>query len=230
MKGLLAFTAVVVALAIAAFSFTPVTAGQGNGAPNGGHYNLNIIGVTNDKSADFGGGNGGRIFVPLGSRDECKSTQILLSEGPFDVIDANGTDGSAAFQLPNPDPENDGVTSYSVFLRVLGKPNGKVTITTCATDPYDGAQVVSDLKVIEVRDSPAHGSNKFRNVSAELLYIYANVWDAQKQAYVYMRVPLFSPLLQDYLWQYDNNGLKLCQLRFYDVSTTVPSAADVQPK
>ena len=33
----------------------------GNGAPSGAHYNLNIIGVPKDKSADFSGGNGGRI-------------------------------------------------------------------------------------------------------------------------------------------------------------------------
>jgi hypothetical protein len=28
-------------------------------------------------------------------------------------------------------------------------------------------------------------------------------------------VSLFDPCLQDFLWQYDNNGLKLLQIRFY---------------
>ena len=36
----------------------------GNGAPNGPHYNLNIIG-TNDKTADMDGANGRVIFVKL---------------------------------------------------------------------------------------------------------------------------------------------------------------------
>ncbi len=30
-----------------------------------------------------------------------------------------------------------------------------------------------------------------------------------------VRVNLFNPCLQNFLWQYDNNGLKLLQLRFY---------------
>jgi hypothetical protein len=33
---------------------------------------------------------------------------------------------------------------------------------------------------------------------------------------------LFSDALQGYFWSYDNTGLKLAQLRFYEVSTTVP--------
>jgi hypothetical protein len=28
-------------------------------------------------------------------------------------------------------------------------------------------------------------------------------------------VSLFSSVLQDYVWQYDNNGLRLAQIRFY---------------
>jgi len=35
------------------------------------------------------------------------------------------------------------------------------------------------------------------------------------------RVPLFDGGLTDFFWQYDNNGLKLAQLRFYEVPTTV---------
>jgi hypothetical protein len=80
----------------------------GNHAPSGAHYNLNIIGVPKDKSADFNGGNGGRIFVDL-----VGSTKIDLTEGDYDVLDANGTDGTAAFQLPNPD-DGTGQLAYSV--------------------------------------------------------------------------------------------------------------------
>jgi hypothetical protein len=225
---------VVMALAALGVVSAPALAGQGNDVPSGPHYNLNLIGVKNAKNVDFDGGDGHRIFVGLGSKDgDASRTRILLTEGEYAVLDANGTDGEAAFQLPNPDPENDGVTVYSVYLRVLGKPDGRIRMATAATDPLTGEEVVSDLQVVEVRDSPAHGNNKFDNVSAELLYIYAYVAvgvDAGgNYIYEYMRVPLFSSLLQDYLWIYDNNGAKLVQLRFYEVPTTVPDPADVQP-
>lgn len=35
------------------------------------------------------------------------------------------------------------------------------------------------------------------------------------------RIPLFDERLQGYFWEYDNNGLKLLQLRFYEVPTDV---------
>src|SRR5690349_18184500 len=62
----------------------PVT---GNGAPSGPHYDLNIIGVPKSKTADMTGDNGHRIFVALSG-----NTKILLTAGPFEVLDANGTD------------------------------------------------------------------------------------------------------------------------------------------
>src|SRR6478672_10536975 len=62
----------------------------GNGAPSGAHYTLNIIGVPKDKSPDFSGGNGHRIFVDLGKTGEAANTRINLSEGDFSVTDANG--------------------------------------------------------------------------------------------------------------------------------------------
>ncbi|MFZ5891289.1 MAG: hypothetical protein ACOY0T_09585 [Myxococcota bacterium] len=182
----------------------------GNGAPNGAHYNLNIIGVDNAKKADMTGNNGGRIFVPLSG-----SAKINLSEGSFQVLDANGTDGTAAFQLPSPDPDNDGTTTYSVFARALGKPGGSSRTTTCATDPTTGELWCSVYSSVLVRNS---GKSRFENVSRELLYVYADI-DGDGTA---ERYPLFSTALQDYYWQYDNQGLRLAQLRFYEVSTTVP--------
>src|SRR6266699_1364267 len=65
----------------------------GSGAPSGAHYDLNLIGVPKGKTADMTGDNGHRIFLPLWG-----SAKINLSEGDFQVLDANGTDGVAAFQ------------------------------------------------------------------------------------------------------------------------------------
>ena len=183
--------------------------GRGNGAPSGAHYSLNLIGVPQGKTADMTGNNGHRIFMPRSG-----SAKILLSEGSFQVLDANGTDGSAAFQLPSPDPDNDGLTSYSVFARALGKPGGSSTTTTCATDPADGELVCSLEASVLVRSS---GKSSFTNVSRQLLYIYADLdGDGDTERY-----PLFDGTLEDYFWQYDNSGLHLAQLRFYEVVTDV---------
>ncbi len=201
-----------IALAIAAVLLLAVVipAAAGNGAPSGPHYDLNIIGVPKGKTAPMTGSNGHVIFVSLD-----KPTKILLSAGDFQVLDANGTDGSAAFQLPNPDPTNSGQTTYSVWARALGKPGGSSTTTACATDPVTGELYCSVYSMVLVRST---GKSTFDNVSKDLLYIYADV----KGTGSLQRYPLFDSTLMDYFWNYDNNGLKLAQLRFYQVSTTVP--------
>lgn len=190
---------------------TIVTEGNvtGNGSLSGSHYQLNIIGVPRNKTADMTGNNGGRIFVPMYG-----TTKIMLSEGAFGVLDANGTDGVAKFQLPNPDADNDGITSYSVFARPLGTPGGTSTTTTCATDPLTGLVVCSNASYVAVRTS---GKTSFTNVSNQLLYVYSDL-DGDGVA---ERYPLFDDRLEDYFWQYENTGLKLLQLRFYPISTNV---------
>lgn len=177
----------------------------------GAHYNLNIIGVPQGKTADMTGDNGHRIFVP-----RFGSTKILLSQGDFGVLDANGTDGSAAFQLPNPDPDGDGVTAYSVFARALGKPGGKSTTTTCLLDTVTNETYCSIYSMVLVRSK---GGSKFQNVSKELLYVYA---DTNLDGIV-ERIPLFADPLDQYYWDYTNDGLYLAQLRFYEIATTVPA-------
>jgi len=226
--GMLAAVALVAVIALLAMDSDVAVAGKGNDLPSGPHYNLNLIGKSwDDKAPIENCGEGRRIFVKLAKGERVK-TRILLQEGEFGVIDCDGTDGQAAFQLPNPDPDNTGTTEYSVYIRLRGKPGGDIIMDTCATDPLTGEEICYDYKVVEVRET-GHGKNKFRNVSTELLYIYAwvcvdyNEVTEQCEEYEYMRVPLFSDVLQDYLWQYDNNGVRLAQLRFYPgVSTTVP--------
>src|SRR5438105_4371608 len=88
----------------------------GNGAPSGTHYNLNIIGVPKDKTADMNNNDGHRIFVQLvGGEDATKLSgqtfstitkvnKIFLVPAPvggtFQVLDANATDANGAmFQL-----------------------------------------------------------------------------------------------------------------------------------
>lgn len=184
--------------------------GASNGSPSGAHYNLNLIGVPRGKTADMTGNMGRRIFVPLVGN--CK---INLAPGDFQVLDANCTDnGQSQFQLPNPDPDNDGVTTYSVWARALGRPGGSSETTTCATDPTTGEEWCSVYSMVQVRN---RGRQSFTDVSRQLLYVYADIdGDGNLDRY-----NLFSDSLEDYYWNYDNNGLKLMQLRFYEVSSNV---------
>lgn len=192
------------------FSIFSLSALAGNGAPTGAHYNLNIIGVAKGKTASMSGSNGHVIFMPL-----VGNSKILLSEGPdFQVLDANGTDGSAKFELPNPDPDNSGITTYSVYARALGKPGGSSTMVPCATEIINGEELCSTQSLVSVRSS---GKQSFSNVSQQLLYVYVDV-DGDGDI---DRVPLFDDRMRDYFWSYDNRGLKILQLRFYPISTNV---------
>ena len=189
-----------------------IVTGAGNGAPSGAHYNLNIIGVPKDLNPNFTGGNGHRIFVDLLGR-----TKILLRKGEFDVLDADGTDGTASFQLPEPDATDDGITDYSVFVRGLGKPGGSAMMTSCYFDQQTQTEFCSGGEYIV--NVTSHGNNnKFQNVTNQLLYVWADI-DGDGDV---DRTELFSDTLDDYYWYYDNTGLKIAQLRFYpNVGTEV---------
>ena len=206
---------VVAALALA-FSALPALGATGNGAPSGPHYNLNIIG-TGDKSADMTGNNGHRIFVPLYGR-----SAIYLFESPeqgyYAVLDANGTDGPSSCCRT---PIMRTMASRSTrSMPALGKPGGNATMQTCATDPTTGEEVCSmdlDGTDILVNLSRTNGKQSFDNVSRELLYIYADLdGDGTLERY-----PLFDDRLEDFFWEYGNNGLRIAQLHFYQVSTDV---------
>ena len=192
-----------------------------NGAPHGAHYNLNIIGVPRGKTADMSGNEGHRIFVP-----EYGGAKIYLSVGDFQVLDANGTDqNGAAFQLPLPaecyatvDPVTGDVVTpdrctvrYTVWIRLLGRPGGNMAMYTCVEDPdLPGGYLCSDPEWW-VELTRYKGKSTFTNVSRELLFLSADVDDDG----VLEHVQLFDPLFDTYYWQYDNNGVKLAQLRFY---------------
>jgi len=140
----------------------------------------------------------------------------------------------------------DTLSDYSVYVRPLGKPGGWATITTCAelldstfagllpgnfiralnrAGAFGGyASIEAVGQEITLRDK---GPSKFQNVTAELLTIVFKVevdTDGDLttvEETVYVRVPIFDPILEGEYWEYDNNGLKLLQVRFYDNQTDV---------
>lgn len=199
MKKILAIVLAVALVASVAGVALAQVAQTGNGAPSGPHYNLNIIGVSHEKTGmgDIAGGHS--IFVELYSTKQGKvgvETDIMLSPGAdFYVLDKDGTDGEASFQLPT-----DVATEYTVWARALGKPNGSANMTLCAWDPLEMTYVCS-VGTILLR---TNGKQQFKDVTDVLLYID--------------KVPIFDSMYQDYFWAYDNNGLKLAQLRFYPVN------------
>jgi hypothetical protein len=213
-------------------------AGKGNDLPSGQHYNLNLI-ASKEKNIGEGDtpGHGHRIFVRQGG-----NTRILLTEGPFDVIDYDGTDGVAKFQLPHPDEDETPddqwtVSDYSVYIRIRGKPGGEIRMQTVGIDDR-GVEYGSDYTVVEVRTvgkNKPDGHQKFNNVSKELLYIYAWVYDWNKEVWEYVRLPLFDERLETYLWDVNTNDkFKIAQLRFYpyeetDIPPVDPGPAPTDP-
>jgi len=86
--------------------------------------------------------------------------------------------------------------------------NGAVADTVCSTE-----------NEVFVRGT---GKSSFKNVTQALTTI---VIDAVSESAAFaacggtnqasIRVNLFDPCLEDYFWRYDNNGLRLLQIRFY---------------
>lgn len=217
------FVAVVLLMVL---TVMPASANDKNGLDvNGWHFTLNMIGVQNPKNASMDCSSGSRMFVGLGKAGEAANTKINLSMGDYQVLDCNGTDGTAAFQLPNPDPDGDGTTAYSVYVRALGKPGRYAKMQTCATDLMGDTYCAVDIAggVEQITIGPRKGQSIWDNVSKDLLYVDICVaWDINDVCTAYDQVPLFSAMAEDYYWDYDNYGLKLAQFRFYPVPTDTP--------
>jgi len=218
----------------------------GNGAPSGAHFNLNIIGVPKDKTATMTIGDGHRIFIQLNGGENAvslngklssqmsKVNKIFLQPAPagesFQVLDANATDSNGAlFQLPA-----DVSATWTVWARALGKPGGKSNTTTCATTAgADGVfgtaddEIVCSLSTLSMERTK--GKQTFTNVSPQLLFITITVDPTANTALATclgvttttdVTLSLFNSCLQSFFWNFDNQGLKLLQLRFYPASGT----------
>jgi hypothetical protein len=113
-------------------------AGKGNKAPSGKHYNLNIIGVPNQKNANFDGGNGSRIFVL-----RTGSTQFYVHGGDsYEVLDHDGTDGKVGEDRLNPGiifPYKSDAWQVEIYVRLVGPKTSSVRWTS---KYFDGAEWV----------------------------------------------------------------------------------------
>ena len=207
---------------------------------NGPHFNLNLIGK---KSTWSGGGsydNPDRhtIFVPEDTTgwtietpgDDATTNvgtlegiKILMTQGTeFAVIDGNGCDGEAAFQL--------GPGTYRVYIVAKAKPAKKdapeyytnITGWVYAMDEV-GAAYYFDIGFVKVTKSKKWkdatelfyvdcGEDPFGIVPCNGLGTWVFTYLEDLEA-----APL-DPLIVDtaYFWQYDNHGNKLVKVRFYE--------------
>ena len=99
-------------------------------------------------------------------------------------------------------------------IRALGKPGGEVTITPEAT--FDGT--TSDLYFYlgSITIERKRGKPKTENIT-KLFYVDVTITDAAGNVTTYTNTWVFDiDELLEYLWNYDNKGLKLLQVRFYE--------------
>ncbi len=209
----------------------------------GPHFTLNIIGTnrefcdgsgsdTDCFSVDLTGSNRHSIFVALGTigAGSPVKSNIYLQEGDFKVCDGNAFDetydcsnppvkikntNGATFRLPcNETINQTGATAdactggevYTVWARALGQPGGLAEITTCVEDSGltgNVNRICSLESAILLRNT---GKNSFKNETNALTSFVAANGD---------RFNLFDDDFQDFLWEYDNKGLRNAQLRFY---------------
>ncbi len=217
-----------------AFAAGAVLAQNGNPCPGDKEYQVNLIGVPKDKNPDMTNTNGARIFVPLSgptniymTGDTDTATDGLQCGNSFKVLDANGTDGSATLLVPCT-PVNSTSTSpgvcFDVFATPLGTPNGKADVdVVCEFDATVVlADVTADMCVLGNIDfSLERGKGKpvqqditpFMRASGCFDTNASGTCDKGEKAF--NNIWIFNlEALEDYYWIYDNEGLRVAQIRF----------------
>ena len=192
-----------------------------------------------------GGGNDqNHIYLCNSSNGEndvvdprCDAWRANGHVGDFGVIDANGTDGDGAlFGLPDPcagSVSTDGCSpTYAIWARA--KTGGSAIITTCADETGAGFDGTDDVwcgsNGITLSRQTAR---KAIDVSSNLLFMTISVNDATDPGLAACIDPdsdatdglpdsyniyIFDRCFENYFWNYDNNGLKVLELRFYFAS------------
>jgi hypothetical protein len=215
--------AVVIASIATVFS-EPASAQVGKGL-SGAHYTLNIIGVSHDKTAVMDGSNRHTIFVPLQTGGAVpRDVKIYYVAGDrFEVLDGNATDGEATIMVPS---EPLGDLSYDVYAWGLGKPDGNAVVTAeCVfdnetLDACTDTLLMGGFTVTRSKGQPKRVdiTNVFRATGCIDLGGTVGVCDTGDLGF--KNVWVFNiPNLLEYFWNYDNNGLKLMHIRFYETTS-----------
>jgi hypothetical protein len=238
-KMIIATFAVVLALA---FSIAPVSAKHDAGPKpgtdfNGPHFNLNLVAKNKVMPGGYDNSSRHTMFVPLdtsgmtfdinqpnnlnGNPGTMDGIKIEMTQGPeFAMIDGNATDGYGAFEL--------GPGKYMVYIAVKAKSpkfDDAYTDITGWVEAYDNlGQLWYYIPVGSVNVSK--GKNKWTDAT-DLLFVsdaedpFDFVNGDDMWVFDYMAgLDVWTTDLYDfsdlaYLWQVDNHGNKLIQVRFY---------------
>ena len=216
-----------------------------NGFPSGRHYNLNIIGVPMDKEVpDMKGSNRHTIFVPLNSgEDVARQVKIKYVTDPADpesfrVLDGNATDDNEAIiQVPyeycnDYDAGCIDLLSFEVYARALGKPGpttGAIVTAECeykleVVDP-DGTEGLTCEDTLLMGSFVAKRPGK-KPITQDITNVFratgcldyaGEIGFCDTGDLEFRNIWIFNiEELDSYMWDYDNNGLKLLQVRFYE--------------
>jgi len=211
-----------------------------NDGMTGKHYQINIIGVPHDKTVDMTNSDRRTIFVPLQSGgDVGRKVKIYYVVNPddnsFKVIDGNATDDNeATIQVPYEycTDYTTGCTDllgYNVYAIALGKPLGGAIVT--ADCSYTEQVVNTDGTTgLTCQDTLLMGSfditrQKNKPTVKDISDIFRATGCLDNNAdgtcntgdLEFRNMWIFNiEQLSSYMWDYDNNGLKLLQVRFYE--------------
>ncbi len=146
------------------------------------------------------------VYVPMYG-----SCRIDVSEGSFPVLDADCTDGVATVRLPNPDPQQSGRTSYTVWARALGRLRTATDPSICVDDEVTGDRFCPTESTVVV-----HGDAAPHDATNALLETHADL-DGDGVAEEY---DLFEQRLEGYTWRHHGMGENVAELRLYAAPTT----------
>lgn len=166
--------------------------------------------------------------------NRCNDWNTANPNKDFGVIDANATNSDGAlFALPDPCADADSKTScdpsYAIWARAKAG-SGSATITTCAEEYYDDLVTPTDgydiwcgdngvtlskqtaFRAVQVTDALLYMNIEIDGtVDTELATCVGTTTDGKETIKIY----LFDQCFENYFWNYDNNGLKNLELRFY---------------
>jgi len=191
-----------------------------------------FVQLFSDKNKGWGGN---KVLDDITWSTFDKTNLILLTPGDYGVLDANATDRDGAlFRLPDP-----ATTTYTIYARAHGKPGGSTVMRTCG---FDEGLVVDDNGDIWCSIDPLEVTRmKGKQQTAEVTEVLTTI-KIQESAFVgaddddlalqtclagedigpggdgEYQVLIFSSCFEQYFWNYDNNGLRVLELRFYSGS------------
>lgn len=136
------------------------------------------------------------------------------------ITPANCDDGSGNCTVEDPT-----FSQYQVYVRLVGKPNTGIGVTSCAEEPdltdVNGDETTDQIlcsteNVVRVREGKK--APKYEDFTAELLTICLDTYDDLNfDGECDVRYPLFDTSLEDYFWQWNTQGRAHAQLVFVPI-------------